>query len=167
MTPEPIETHSTPTEQPSRLPGGPVPTKRLPIGSRVLAAAVGLCSVSVLAVAAGLTPSGDGHGTHTDLGLPACGFASTFGTPCATCGMTTAFAHMADGEVASSFATQPMGAVLALGAAVAFWIASYTAVTGSAIGRIAATALGRPWSLWTIGALLAASWVYKIIVWDA
>ncbi len=54
-------------------------------------------------------PDPSGHGTHTQLGLPPCGFLQTTGLPCAGCGMTTCFAHMARGEVVAAAAANPAG----------------------------------------------------------
>ena len=52
-------------------------------------------SALVLMTAFALTPSPDGHGTHTQLGLPPCGFFVITGLPCPGCGLTTSFAHLA------------------------------------------------------------------------
>jgi hypothetical protein len=150
---------------PTRVPGGRTP-RRLPLGSRVLAGGFALGCFGVLAVASTLSPAAEGHGTHTDLGLPACGFASTFGTPCMTCGMTTSFSHMTNGDPVASFLTQPMGAVLTVFAATAFWIAGYVACTGSPLGSVAMRMLTAPKTLWAAGLLLGGSWLFKIITWN-
>lgn len=54
-----------------------------------------------------------------------------------------------------------MGALLALGAGVAFWGGLHVAVFGSHLGRVAATLLSPRW-LWLAAALWALSWGYKI-----
>jgi hypothetical protein len=46
----------------------------------------------------------------------ACPLRALAGIPCATCGMTHAFVHLAHGEVARAFAASPLGAILAAGA---------------------------------------------------
>lgn len=48
----------------------------------------------MILVATTLEPAAVGHGTHTQLGLPPCGFFVVTGSPCPGCGLTTAFAHM-------------------------------------------------------------------------
>jgi len=51
------------------------------------------------------------------LGIPyTCPLKGLAGIPCATCGMTHAFVHLANGEVAQAFAASPLGALLAGGA---------------------------------------------------
>ncbi len=48
------------------------------------------------------------------LDLPyACPLKALTGLPCATCGMTHAFVHLAHGEAAGAFAASPFGALLA------------------------------------------------------
>ncbi len=42
-----------------------------------------------------------------------CPLRGLTGIPCATCGMTHAFVHLAHGEVGAAFAASPLGAVLA------------------------------------------------------
>jgi hypothetical protein len=68
--------------------------------------------IAVLAVSFWLHPSQAGHGTHRELGLPACGFLAQTGYPCPSCGMTTAFADMAHGRFLDAFLAQPFGLVL-------------------------------------------------------
>ncbi|HEX9049181.1 MAG TPA: DUF2752 domain-containing protein [Anaeromyxobacter sp.] len=51
------------------------------------------------------------------LGLPyMCPLKGIAGIPCATCGMTHAFVHLAHGDVALAFAASPLGALLAAAA---------------------------------------------------
>jgi hypothetical protein len=51
------------------------------------------------------------------LGVPfMCPLRGLAGIPCATCGMTHAFVHLAHGDVARAFGASPLGAALALGA---------------------------------------------------
>lgn len=42
-----------------------------------------------------------------------CPLRGLAGIPCATCGMTHAFVHLAHGEVGAAFAASPLGALLA------------------------------------------------------
>lgn len=127
----------------------------------------GLCAGAgtVLGLSASMTPADAGHGTHEQIGLPACMWAAYFDAPCATCGMTTAFAHAAEGNLLDSLLTQPMGMLLAVGTAVGFWFALYVALTGSRVGAMALSLL-RPRSLWIMAGLAGAAWVYKLITWQ-
>ena len=134
------------------------------LGERIFAALVSAACLGVLALAAWITPSPEGHGTHTQLGLSDCQWAVMIGRPCPTCGMTTSFAHATDGSLAQAARVQPFGALLSLGVAAAFWVSLHVAVTGSRAGRIFVP-LARPkWVISLVGLLLAA-WVYKMAVW--
>lgn len=69
-------------------------------------------AVIVLTLARLLTPSSSGVGTHEQLGLPPCTFVVVTGHGCPGCGLTTAFAHMAHGNISGAFHANPMGIVL-------------------------------------------------------
>lgn len=131
---------------------------------RILGAAVAAGALSLLAVAAWLKPSSTGVGTHLQLGLMQCGWVTAFGKPCPTCGMTTAFAHAAHGDLASAAVAQPMGAALAVAASAAFWIGLHVCLTGSALGRVCGNLL-RPRVLWLFAGAVGAAWAYKLLVW--
>jgi hypothetical protein len=66
---------------------------------------------SVLLVARWLRPDPRGFGTHTQLGLPPCGFFALTGVPCPACGLTTSFAHLMHGELALALHANPLGVV--------------------------------------------------------
>jgi hypothetical protein len=70
--------------------------------------------LAVVITAAFLAPAAEGHGTHTQLGLPPCGFLVYTGYPCPGCGLTTAFAHMVRFEVVGAFHSNPFGIPLFL-----------------------------------------------------
>ena len=109
---------------------------------RVGALGLALVCASPLVFAATLTASAAGMGTHTQMGLPECGFVIATGLPCATCGCTTAFAHAADGSLLMSLMTQPFGAVLAIALAMMTLIAGWSALSGmrlSPLGHMMAT----------------------------
>ena len=82
-----------------------------------------------------------------------------------TCGMTTAFTHAADGNLWQSLVTQPMGMLLSVGTAAAFWLGLFVAVTGSRLGEHLARLLTTR-TLVIAATLGGAAWVYKLIVWD-
>ena len=65
-----------------------------------------------LVVAALLEPSPSGFGTHTQLGLPPCGFLLLTGSPCPGCGLTTAFAHAIRGSWGLALSANPLGLAL-------------------------------------------------------
>jgi hypothetical protein len=126
--------------------------------------AVALGALLVLLLAAGLSEDPDGHGTHTQLGMPACGWAAVLDTPCPTCGMTTAFSAAADARVVDAFLIQPLGSVLALLCAAAFWGGIWGAVTGDRIGVMFLKLL-QPRLLWSAAGAAAAAWAFKVVTW--
>jgi hypothetical protein len=137
--------------------------------SRLLASLTAAALLSILILAAWLTPSPRGYGTHEQLrlraaGLQTCTWVALTGKPCPTCGMTTAFAHAADGNLLAALRAQPLGAVLALTTATGFWVALHVAVTASAAADASFALLGRK-AVWISLALLLGSWVYKIATW--
>jgi hypothetical protein len=129
---------------------------------RLIGLIVALGGLAVLSVAAWLNPSSDGLGTHEQLYLAPCGWIATMDMPCPTCGMTTAFAHAADGHLLSSFHAQPLGCILATGTAMAVVLGFYVAATGSALGGVLLKLWGRR-TWWLIALLVLAAWGYKII----
>lgn len=135
---------------------------RASLTQRLAAAVVAIASIALIATAASLAPSAQGHSTHTQLGLSACAWPILYDTPCPTCGMTTAFAHAADTSPVQAFQTQPFGALIALAAASAFWICLHTALTAS-LAAPTALSLLTPRSLYILLALALVAWVYKII----
>lgn len=74
-----------------------------------------------------------------------CPLKGLAGIPCATCGMTHAFVHLAHGELARALGTSPLGTLLAAGA----WL--YAAADGVRV------ALGAPLPVPAPGALRAAT----------
>lgn len=115
----------------------------------------------LVALATLLTPAPEGHGTHTQLGLPPCGFMQLFALPCPGCGVTTAAVLAARGELARAFVTQPFGAALALGLALFPVWALTQALRGRDLGERAP-----PWvNRFTLGAgalLALGAWIYRL-----
>jgi uncharacterized protein DUF2752 len=74
-----------------------------------------------------------------------CPLRGIAGIPCATCGMTHAFVHLAHGDVARALAANPLGAAIAAGA----WL--FAAADGVRL------LLGRPLPVPPAGALRAAT----------
>jgi len=133
---------------------------------RALAGLVFLACLALLFVAGWLTPSADGHGTHTQLGLPPCAWEVAFNKPCMTCGMTTAFAYAAHGNLPQSAIAQPFGFFLAILTSVVAWGALHVLLTGSALGVVAGRLLTKK-VYWILGTLFFAAWVYKLLTWKS
>lgn len=142
--------------------GGVSAAARSP-GHWIVLAAAGACLVALAALAWWLEPAPAGHGTHTQLGLPPCNFLAWTGWPCPGCGVTTAAALAARGEVARAFVVQPFGAALTLGLALFPLWALVHALRGQDLGLRAPRWLNR-YSLGGTAALALAAWIYRLIV---
>jgi len=68
--------------------------------------------VGVTSIGLYLTPSPEGHGTHTELGLPPCPCVVFFGRPCPGCGLTTSFTATLHGNLRLAFRAHPLGPFL-------------------------------------------------------
>ncbi len=129
---------------------------------RLVAGVVAACAAGILAMAALLEPSPTGLGTHSQLSLPSCGWIAVADVPCPTCGMTTAFAHAANGNLAAAAVAQPMGAVLAVAVAMALFIGAYVAATGSRVAGMLPRLWGRG-TAWALAAGFGGAWIYKVL----
>jgi hypothetical protein len=85
-------------------------------------------SAAVVAIARVLRPVSGGQGTHEQLGLPPCTFHELTGHGCPGCGLTTAFAYMARGDVGAAFDANPIGVLLFAAVALAIPLAIYRVV---------------------------------------
>ncbi len=61
-----------------------------------------------------LKPESAGHGTHQQLGLPACPSAALFDRPCPGCGLTTSWTNTLHGQFAAAFQNHWLGPILYL-----------------------------------------------------
>ncbi len=115
----------------------------------------------VLAAAATIEPDVRGYGTHTQLGLPPCGFLLLTGSPCPGCGLTTAFAHGIRGHWALAANANPLGLALFLVVCLSIPLGVTAALRGwsldSAIQRFS---LNR-WGLALAGCAVAL-WVARL-----
>jgi hypothetical protein len=102
----------------------------LAIWQRVLLLVAGSGLLSMLIVAACLSPDPNGMGTHQQLGLPPCSMVQWFQLRCPACGMTTSWSLMMHGQPGIAFAANSGGALLALGALVSAPWMLVTAVAG-------------------------------------
>lgn len=103
---------------------------------RAIWSGIALAMLALLVTARLLTPSGSGVGTHLALGLPPCGFLLWSGLPCPGCGLTTAFAHLARGELLGSISANPLGLPLFVSVLVTLLLALVHARRGTAVGVV-------------------------------
>ena len=130
---------------------------------RFVALLLSLGCLTLLVLAALLTPDPSGLGTHMGLGLPACSWIRNYGIPCPTCGMTTSFSWFARGNFLASFYIQPMGAVLAILATVTFWAGLYIAATGRAAYQMLRYIPAR-YMIFPFFAFWLLAWCWKIFI---
>jgi len=83
--------------------------------------------LSLLVLAAWLTPDPRGFGTHQRLGLPPCSFQQMTGWRCPSCGMTTSWSYLMRGRIAASFRANAGGALLGL---ICLVVAPWALVSG-------------------------------------
>ena len=125
-----------------------------------------LGALTILITARVLTPSPEGVGTHQQLGLPPCSFEVITGHGCPGCGMTTAFSHMAHGEVSEAFGANPMGIVLfALVALVGAYF-GYRTVRPRPFDQLIGSVTTQILVYCLIGALMV-SWLVRILTGQA
>jgi hypothetical protein len=70
---------------------------------------LGFACAAPLLAARWVVPGTADLGTHTQLGLPPCGVWLLLHIPCPACGLTTAWAHLARGDLFASLAIHPLG----------------------------------------------------------
>jgi hypothetical protein len=117
--------------------------------------------LGVLIVGYTLTPASRGVGTHTQLGLSACGFEGLTGLPCMTCGMTTATSLATHGRFIESFITQPAGLAFAGLMAIGTWVGGWAAFSGMPLAPLGHR-LGNLWTVVLVGVVVGGAWVYKL-----
>jgi len=132
--------------------------------TRIWCATILAITLPIIAIALYLKPDSRGTGSHTQLGLPPCGWYVVTGQPCPMCGCTTAATHIIHGQILSGFVTQPFGAVFAIATVMAALLGLLGVATGRWYGP-------EPfWIAWhwrgiLFGslALLLLGWGYKIM----
>lgn len=90
-----------------------------------------------------------------------CPFKAFTGLPCATCGMTHAFVHLAHGQVAAAVAASPLGAALAAAAWAFAALDLVRLAAGWPLPRLGAVA-ARALALGGVAALLA-NWAFLVL----
>lgn len=120
---------------------------------------VGGCALT-LAAAAAIEPDARGYGTHTQLGLPPCGFLLLTGSPCPGCGLTTAFAHGIRGHWWLAVNANPLGLALFLAVCACIPLGVTAALRGWSLDlAVERFALNR-WALAVAGCALVV-WVVR------
>lgn len=145
------------------LPENGASARRLSGFERALCAAALLSIVMVWMVAYLLTPDARGIGTHEQLGLASCRMITFFGIPCAFCGMTTAFAHLAHGNFTAALITQPAAVVIAALTVPAAFVAGFSAAQGVVPLFVSSLASSRR-VVGGMSLVVFAAWIYKIVV---
>jgi len=130
---------------------------------RVVGAIVFAAVAMVFAFGAWLTPDVAGHGTHEQLGLPPCSMKMFTGKPCPTCGYTTAFSHVAHGQLGRAMTVQPAATLLAGAVVFAGAVGAFVMITGRDVAD-RFRPLWRARTLVIVGLIVAAGWLYKWIV---
>jgi hypothetical protein len=132
-----------------------------PTRSAFLAAAAGLAGL--LGLARVLEPDPRGFGTHEQLGLRPCAFATLTGRLCPTCGMTTAFAWFVRGRIDRSWEANPAGCLFALlSIPLMVWLVA-SAVRDQPVGFRSVS--GPLMSLLVAGLVLSlAVWLVRLLV---
>jgi len=117
-------------------------------------------SIVVLALAAAIEPAARGYGTHTQLGLPPCGFLLLSGSPCPGCGLTTAFAHGIRGHWAMAASSNPLGLALFLIVCACVPLGVTAALRGWSFGAVIDRFGLSRWALALAGSAIAI-WVMR------
>lgn len=133
--------------------------------NRVVGASVALPAWTVLGIAAWLTPSEKGYGTHTQLGLGDCIMMQLTDWPCPMCGMTTTFTLLAHFRPVDAFFNQPFGLVLFAATVIGAFAGLFDLATGrNAIGRVLGF-IGKREQLIAAGLLVGmfGGWLYKAV----
>lgn len=129
--------------------------------SRLLWMALALGALAVLIASRLIAPSPSGVGSHVALGLPPCGFLLWFELPCPTCGLTTAFAHLARFQLAASLHAHPLGLPLFVATVAAVPLGLRGALRGDALSVFVDRFQLDRWALGFVIALLA-TWSARV-----
>lgn len=129
------------------------------VRKRIFWAFVLVACIATLATARHLVPDPRGYGTHVQLARGPCLFNQITGIPCATCGMTTSFAHATRLQMDKAFAAQPFGALLCVLMAALV----PPAIVFLIRGRGPALRIPSDWALGAVLVFLIAGWAYKIV----
>jgi hypothetical protein len=148
----------TPATQPQ---ASSAPTPRFK--NRFISLLTFIACLPLLGIATRLNPDPSGIGTHVQLGLRPCTWEEATGLPCATCGMTTAFAHATHGQLIQSFLVQPAGMLLCLLLAIYAIMSLYTLIMGISLLPMLQL-LVKPRCFLLAGFIVGLAWGYKILL---
>lgn len=117
--------------------------------------------VGLLGVARWLEPDPRGYGTHTQLGLGPCAFATLTGRPCPSCGMTTAFAWFTRGFPLRAWRASPVGCLMV---GLIPWVATWLGLCSWAGRPLVSRSLGRSLMGLVVGLVFASLvfWLLRI-----
>lgn len=132
----------------------------VPLLQRLLWLSIAGGSAAILTVAAMIEPSPSGYGTHTQLGLPPCGFLLLTGSPCPGCGLTTAFAHGIRGNWALAISANPLGLALFLVTCCCIPLGLVAALRGWSVDSVVQRFSLNRWGL-AIAGCAAVLWVAR------
>lgn len=127
---------------------------------RVLSGLSGVCVLAILITARCLEPSGDGFGTHQQLGLPPCTSVALFGMKCPSCGMTTSWSLATRGEFIEAGRVNCGGLLLAVIALAYLPASCYFTWRGRSTRGWFSLALGI--SILTSLAIAIVQWLWRL-----
>lgn len=130
-----------------------------PALNRAFSALLFVGAAACLSLSFILTPSPSGWGTHSQLFLAPCLFHWFTGLPCPFCGMTTAFVHMAHGQVARAFADHCLGPLAFALSILVLLVGARGLITGR--WPLPHWAMRRPFQL-AVLALVLLAWAVNI-----
>lgn len=130
------------------------------VAQRALWCCLALAGVIALVIAAMLEPDARGYGTHTQLGLPPCGFLALTGSPCPGCGLTTAFAHAVRGDWLLAVGANPFGLALFVAVCACTALSVLAALRGWSFDAVFERFAVGPWALAVAGCAVAL-WVAR------
>lgn len=112
--------------------------QRLSSGDRKAAAAFAALGLFAFAAASVINPYEESgaplkHGSHTQVGLPACAFYAATQYPCPGCGLTTSFSLLVHGDLRNSLSANEAGAVVATLSGMALVYFTVVSVSGWAL----------------------------------
>jgi hypothetical protein len=116
-------------------------TQPLSCGDRRAAGVFATLGMIAFGIACAVNPYSDSgtaltHGSHTQVGLPACGFYKVTSYPCPGCGLTTSFALIMRGDVESSLIANEAGVFVAGMSALSLLYFAYASTSGRALTGI-------------------------------
>ena len=132
----------------------------VPLLQRLLWLSVAGGCAAALVVAATIEPSPSGYGTHTQLGLPPCGFLLLTGSPCPGCGLTTAFAHAIRGDWTLAIGANPLGLALFVMTCCCIPLGLVAALRGWSLASVVDRFSLNRWAL-AIACCAAVLWVVR------